>query len=1002
MKNHQLRLGSVVLSLFLVFPALALAQQAVGIVTALKGTAQLTLAATQTALSFKDNLILRDLIDTQEKSLTRVLFGGKSTVTVRELSRLEVREELLPGGATRTIHDLSSGSILVNVARSLMRRGDEVQIRTPNAIAAVRGSTILAQYNAALAQSVFVLLTGSAIVTPQGQPSITLTPNTSVNVTGSSTTGVQAGAVGAVTQAEATEIVEASEVEAAVKEEANQEQTAKVQTEQAAELATAIVEAVTGEPLTALQDTEQGAQGTEVETTGTEQIVETIAQSPPQTAIEQGGTPVVEVTSEEPAPSSGGGTVSDEAAAARVLPFTFKADTTSSDNPFFQVTNETIDISGNLITVNSGVTVTLDGKLVFIDPSTITTTGSLVLINGASLTLGGSLLNSENSTITADTLLDLSNKSTLTLTAGPVIKIVGGSLTADALIDGDKSGNTFNVTGSLLDLKDTTVTLRVLGDNPISTPDVDDLNLTLAANEPLFRVDNSTLKITGTTNNEELIFINVEDISGGTFKGVGLIAKNSSTISNKGGGLLEIKGTSLTTTSTDALVQITGSTVETFTDAMFEIEPPPSGSTSVTMSGPLLSASATSTLTSERNFFEIRNSSSLTSNTTSAFIEFDTSTVNVGTTSADTHFFQFLSSSTATFKGPLLSATGTTLNVSRFFFEVVGGSQFTNTGTSAVLQLTNSPLAARSGAGILDDFLFLSGSGSKINVAGTLLSATNSNLTLSGDIFNIASTSPSGSQLTTTSSDPLVLLSGGTHSIGLDLFLVTGLSTTDQPITGSEASFTVNSTSALNPIGALFKATNAAEITVTNAVELDKALFQATLPIIELVGSNTKITSSNTFVDIGDGGASKLVLKGPVIALDNSLIKVTTGPLLSLKNGSTMDVSGDLLKLISGSTINVVNGPLIKVDGSGSALDVTGALVNFGGTGGNTIIVRNGLCSGSCVTLGSPAINVFKPSGTITISGTSIQNSSLGSIDVTSTDAVIQTANGGTVNIQGN
>ncbi len=81
--------------------------------------------------------------------------------------------------------------------------------------------------------------------------------------------------------------------------------------------------------------------------------------------------------------------------------------------------------------------------------------------------------------------------------------------------------------------------------------------------------------------------------------------------------------------------------------------------------------------------------------------------------------------------------------------------------------------------------------------------------------------------------------------------------------------------------------------------------------------------------------------------------------------------------LISGSTINVVNGPLIKVDGSGSALDVTGALVNFGGTGGNTIIVRNGLCSGSCVTLGSPAINVFKPSGTITISGTSIKNSSL-------------------------
>ncbi len=89
-----------------------------------KGKAQLTRAATQTALRFKDDLNLRDLIDTQERSLARVLFGGKSTVTVLELSRLEVCEELLPGGDTRSVHDLSSGSILVNVARSLMRRGD--------------------------------------------------------------------------------------------------------------------------------------------------------------------------------------------------------------------------------------------------------------------------------------------------------------------------------------------------------------------------------------------------------------------------------------------------------------------------------------------------------------------------------------------------------------------------------------------------------------------------------------------------------------------------------------------------------------------------------------------------------------------------------------------------------------------------------------------------------------------------------------------------------------
>jgi len=756
MKSRWLGLGGLILSSFLLSQGLALAQQAVGIVTALKGKAQLTRAATQVALSFKDNLILRDVIDTQEKSLTRVLFGGKSTVTVRELSRLEVREELLPGGGTRSIHELSSGSILVNVALRLLRRGDEVQIRTPNAVAAVRGTTVFAQYNAALAQSVFAVLskTGNAVVTVQGRPSVTLGSLASFNVTGSTATGIQT-TEGTITQAEANEIVEGSEVGTG----GRTEESAEGGVQEAAQLADAVVEVVG------------------------ESVVETIGQDAPSTAIEEGDTPVVEATSDEPSP----GTQAVSSAATSDITFsgtislgsgetlrTFASDASLSGNPGILVSNATITQSGDVPLFKiSGVTVTSQNAFVLLQNNTITGGGDLLQIS-SSLSSGGTLLELNNTTLSLTfALIDIFNSSTITNTAGPWIKITGGSVTADSLLDTDDSGNTFNLTVPLLDLKDTTVTFRVLEDDPTSTTDLDDFNLTVAADEPLFRVDNSTLKITGTTNGEELIFIDADDFSGGTFKGVGLIVTNSSTISNKGGGLVSIEG-SLTTTSTNALVQITGSTVETFTDAMFEIIPPNSGSTSVTMTGPLLSASATSTLSSERNFFEIRDSSSLTSNTTSAFIEFNSSTVNVGATSADTHFFQFLSSSTATFKGPLLSATDTMLNVSKFFVEVVGGSQFTNTGTSAVFQLTNSPLAARSGAGNLDDFLFLGGSGSKINVAGTLLSATNSNLTLGGDIIDISSTSSSGSQLTTTSSDPLVLISGGTHSIGLDLFFVTG------------------------------------------------------------------------------------------------------------------------------------------------------------------------------------------------------------------------------------
>src|SRR3989338_6110677 len=169
-------------------PALA-QQQAAGVVTGLQGQAQLTRpAVAPIALKFKDGVVIRDVVDTREKSLARILFGGRSTVTVRELTRLEVREELLPGGGRRDVHDLSSGAILVNVARQLMRPGDEVQIRTPNAVAAVRGSTIFAAFNVVLNQSFFALLSGNALVTPQGQTTVNLTPNTGVNVTGTGPT----------------------------------------------------------------------------------------------------------------------------------------------------------------------------------------------------------------------------------------------------------------------------------------------------------------------------------------------------------------------------------------------------------------------------------------------------------------------------------------------------------------------------------------------------------------------------------------------------------------------------------------------------------------------------------------------------------------------------------------------------------------------------------------------------------------------------------------------
>ena len=122
-------------------PALAQAQP-VGVVTTLTGQATLARTALPAplVLKFKDDVFERDRISTAEKSIVRVLLGGKAIVTVRELSVVTITEE--PGRATV---DLASGKIGLSVAKQRMRPGETLEIRTPNAVAAVRGTVIVVE-----------------------------------------------------------------------------------------------------------------------------------------------------------------------------------------------------------------------------------------------------------------------------------------------------------------------------------------------------------------------------------------------------------------------------------------------------------------------------------------------------------------------------------------------------------------------------------------------------------------------------------------------------------------------------------------------------------------------------------------------------------------------------------------------------------------------------------------------------------------------------------------
>lgn len=99
------------------------------------------------ALRLHDPLYWRDVVEVRKGGLTRLLLRGKTTVTMRELSRLELREELLPGGP-RYVLELISGKVRASVTRMLIRPGERVEIRTRNTVASVRGTDFVVETSA--------------------------------------------------------------------------------------------------------------------------------------------------------------------------------------------------------------------------------------------------------------------------------------------------------------------------------------------------------------------------------------------------------------------------------------------------------------------------------------------------------------------------------------------------------------------------------------------------------------------------------------------------------------------------------------------------------------------------------------------------------------------------------------------------------------------------------------------------------------------------------------
>jgi len=134
-------LGTLSLALSVAITAPAWGQERVGVVTTVIGPVTVTRASLPgVPLKFKDDILLRDRVTTGDNAMTRILMGGKVVVTARERSTLTITE--VPGLSTI---DLTSGRIAVAVDKTRMKPGERVDVRTPNAIAGVRGTVLIVE-----------------------------------------------------------------------------------------------------------------------------------------------------------------------------------------------------------------------------------------------------------------------------------------------------------------------------------------------------------------------------------------------------------------------------------------------------------------------------------------------------------------------------------------------------------------------------------------------------------------------------------------------------------------------------------------------------------------------------------------------------------------------------------------------------------------------------------------------------------------------------------------
>jgi hypothetical protein len=292
------------------------------------------------------------------------------------------------------------------------------------------------------------------------------------------------------------------------------------------------------------------------------------------------------------------------------------------------------------------------------------------------------------------------------------------------------------------------------------------------------------------------------------------------------------------------------------------------------------------------------------------------------------------------------------------------GAQFVTTGPGALAEWVGQPPVS------FDSLMVVESTNPESTLRAQLLHAKNTDLDVPFSLLSVVQ----GGRLRSTSTDSVVLLEGGNHTIGTQvaMFDLSGANSTLDPETALVLG-TVQPLS-LGIESALLEASGA-QVSTRRVVQLDTGILEATAPLI-WAHNGSNITTSQDAIDLTF--RARVTALGTVVKLDASTLTVANGSAVNVA-ASVLRVTGDLFTVLNGSTLRVLNGALLSASG-GSNVFVSGALVAFGGTGGNVVSVANTFCP--CASIGGIPVALAggATAGQVSIGPGAIRNAALGSV----------------------